>query len=505
MAIVDQFGRPSTISSRFAHAADRSTVRGPQFPVRSCSIEQLIPPRDRITLVSLSQRLYTNKGVVRGAVDQKAEYSVGDAYLPQYGGVDVAAGDEAENWLNNVWYPNCDVRGGVYDFNQNLIQTSIAIDREGEAFILLTETNEGGFPLMQVIPSFRIRSGHVHGTDEVKEGDFKGARIHDGIISNSRGRAIAYRVYTGDDNRIGVASEDFDDIPAASMIHVFNPRYQEQGRGLPAFIHALDDLKHCLQSTEDERRRQGILSGLGLTVTNESGGPDLSDPSYDVDSSGNGNGNGTGNVYENTNGIYYLTANAGEKLEQIKHESPGDIWEGFHDRMIREAIAGVGWSYSLAWKPTGQGTAERGEILRARRSVQARQKLITFVARRLTTYATAYAIEQGLVPKLSAPLSWGFTKPPRLTVDDGREAKALAEGYRMGSVNLTPILEGEGITLEGHNAQRINEIVKRKNDIVEGNKRLLPGATPITDRDMVMLTPNEVAAETTEEPTNPDE
>jgi len=480
MAIVNEFGRPYQTPYRFAHAADRSPVHGPQYATRRASIDELIPPSDRQTLVSLSQRLYTNKGVLRACIDQKAEYSIGNAYLPEYLGSDVEPGDRAEQWLQNVWFPNCDVRGGVFDFNQLLLISSRAIDREGEAFWLLTETQEKGFPLIQQIASHRVRSNARE--DVVESGSFKGARIHDGLIKNKRERVIAYRVYSGQDK--------FRDIPAAQIIHVFNPSYQEQGRGLPSFTHALDDLKHCLQSTEDERRRQGILSGLGLIVSNEMGGPDLSDPSVTL---GDGMDNGTVEAYENTNGIYYLTANAGEKLEQIKHDSPGEVWESFHDRMIREAIAGVGWSYSLAWKPAGQGTAERGEILRARRAIESRQKILDHLAKRAVTYALSYAIEQGAVDRLQAPLSWRFTRPPRLSVDDGREAKAMNEAYRLGRTNLRDLLEADGKTLEGHYAARIDEIVKRKLAIAEA-EAAHPGVQ-IDEREMVMLTANEPAEE----------
>lgn len=425
----------------------------------------------------MSQRLYTNKGVPRAAIDQKAEYSVGDAYLPEYLGADIKTGDAVESWLVNTWFPNCDTRGGVYDWNQLLILASISIDREGECFVLLTETEEEKFPLLQLIPSHKIRSSWDEKT--VESGQFEGATLHDGIIKNKRGRAIGYRVYEDKDT--------FEDIPARSIIHLFNPRYQDQGRGLPAFTHAIEDLKHCLQSTDDERRRQAILSSLGLIVHNELGGPDMSDPRFAL---GQANRDNEAHVYESTGDVHYFTAGQGEKLEQMRHDTPGEVWESFHDRLIREAISGVGWSYSLVWKPTGQGTAERGEILRARRAVKARQKLLDHLAKRAITYAVAYATERNELPKLRAPLSWKLSKPPRLTVDDGRESKAMAEEYRLGSRNLGELLEAEGKTYEDHLSKRIDEIVKRKQAIAEAEAT---HGVQIDEREVVMLTPNETA------------
>ena len=495
--ILNQFGQPATIPSRFAHAADRSQVRGPQYWTQSASIDKLIPPTDRKTLVSLSQRLYVNQGIVGATIDQKAEYSVGDAFLPEYGGQDEEAGNQVESWLRNAWFPNCDIRGGVHDWHQLLINASIAVDH-GDSFTLLTETNEGGFPMLQNIASYRVRSGGYGEFTTVSDGQFKGARIHDGIIYNRNGRAIAYRVY-GEDNTAG--KDEYQDVPARSMVHLYNPRFPGQGRGLPSFVRGLEDLKHCLQSTEDERRRQAIISGLGLIVTNEIGGPDLGDPAYAL-----GSGDGcepSKSVYENTAGVYYLTANQGEKLEQIKHDSPGELYESFHDRMIRMALIGSGWAYSLVWKPAGQGTAERAEVLRARRAVAARQNLLRYLARRAVSYAVAYGIENELIPRIQSPMLWGFSKPPRLSVDDGREASAMRDDFRMGAINLADIHEANGTSEEKHLKTRLATLKRQKIAMMEANKELEAlGAAPIESREIVMLTANEMSQTNQQTSTN---
>ena len=500
--ILNEFGQPSITPSRFAHAADRSRVRGPQYWTRSTSIDELIPPCDRATLVSLSQRLYVNQGIVGATIDQKAEYSVGDAFLPEYGGLDEDAGNEVESWLRNVWFPNCDIRGGIHDWHQLLINASIAIDH-GDSFTLLTETNEGGFPMLQNIASYRVRSEGYGKMMKVESGQFKGAKIHDGIIYNKNGRAIGYRVYGDAGNE---DKDDFTDVPARSMIHLYNPRFPGQGRGLPSFVRGLEDLKHCLQSTEDERRRQAIISGLGLIVTNEVGGPDLNDPAYAL---GTGEGCAASKpVYENTKGVYYLTANQGEKLEQIKHDSPGELYESFHDRMIRMALIGSGWAYSLVWKPAGQGTAERAEVLRARRAVSARQNLLRYLARRAVSYAVSYGIENNLIPALKSPMIWGFSKPPRLSVDDGREASAMRDDFRMGAINLSDIHEANGTSEEKHLKDRLATLKRQKMETFRVNEELEkinPAIPKIEAREIVMLTPNEMSQATTKPNSNEDD
>lgn len=495
MAIVDQFGQPYTVPWSFAHAADRSGMRGPSYSVRDCSIDDLIPPHDRRTLVSISQRMFVNHGVVKGAISQKACWSVGSAWVPVYGGRDKATGDRVEAWFQNVWFPNCDVRGGVHDWHCNLEAVSKAVDREGDSFTLLTKSRDGRFPLIQDIPAWMVQTKGARRSGSavfVDGGPYSGARIHDGIIYTKEGRALAYRISRGDQD------QEFEDLPASSVIHLHDPQFSESGRGLPSFTHALDDLKHCIQSTEYERIRQLIISSIGLIEYNETGGPNLLDPKNKL---GSKQSSGVFSFESHNAGtIRHFQAGSGNKLEQIKHESPGELWENFHDRMIRGALLGIGWPYSM-WKPVGQGTAERAEVERARRSIQHRQRLLSHWARRVVTYVYAYAAQRGDLPALRAPMSWSFTKPPRFTVDDGREAKAQNEAYRLGRLNLADLLETDGKTLEEHYAARIDEIVKMKMAIREAEEA---NELEIDEREMRMLTANEVP-QTRESATNDDD
>ena len=152
MAIVDQYGSPL----RFAHAATRSRFRGPLYRQRNRGIDELIPEHDRGTLVSLSRRLFTNMGVPRAAILQKADYSVGEAWLPKYLGPDQDAGAEAEAWLRDTWLAVCDVRGGVHDWHCLLNLVSIAFVRDGEAFVVITYEGEPKQPRLQHLPGHLV-------------------------------------------------------------------------------------------------------------------------------------------------------------------------------------------------------------------------------------------------------------------------------------------------------------------------------------------------------------
>ena len=146
---------------------------------------------------------------------------------------------------------------------------------------------------------------------------------------------------------------DYEDIDAASMIHSFDPSLGDDKRGLPTASHALEDLKHILQSTEYERSRQLILSSLGLYVENETGGPDPNDPRNLLSGSSSEPTSGL-TTQQISPQIWYAQAGTNQKITQHKHETGGDSYESFQDRMIRSFVAGANWSYSLTWKPNNQ-------------------------------------------------------------------------------------------------------------------------------------------------------
>ena len=496
--ILDQYGMPW----KFAHAADTRRTRGPQFPTRTGDLDALIPAGDLATLRSLSNRLYTNLGVLKAAIDQKADYSVGEAYLPKYvGESDFEDGRGIAAFMRKMWFPRCDVRGGIYNWNRLLRLTSIAIDRDGDVFWLLVKGGDN-YPRIQQIPAHRVGNAIDHG-GKVTTGKFIGRKIVDGVIQTSEGRALAYRVLTGDD------MNTFVDVDARDMIHVIDPTAARQSRGLPAFTHALEDMRAAIAATADERMRQGLVSRLHALIYNDSGGPDTDDPFISMNDTTRG-GCSTVACEEMPGGVRYMRAGSGEKIEQMRHESPGDMWENFQDRMIRMAISGVKWSYSLVWKSSGQGTSERAEIVKARRAITGRQCDLDYAARRALAWAYSVFEEQGLVPLLDHPFSWEFSRPPRLTVDDGREAKIELEEWRAGLRNTSQITEARyGMTEQEFELSRAHEVARRKvlaRQVSEEYTQSSGYEISVEDREMAMLTANEMAPQPQQEqPTKPKE
>lgn len=503
--ILNEFGTPY----EFAHAANRSNRRGPQYAVRNDDIQRLITATDRKTLASLSARLYANVGVIAACIDQKADFSVGEAWLPSYiGATDKEKGKPVAKFLHDVWYPQCDVRGGVFDWWKVLELCSIAIDRDGDVFLMMIkEKRRDGsfFPHVQIIPGHRVGNDYMSaGSTILTDGQYKGLRMVDGIVYLKNGRPAAYNVNFGTDG-----NKEWRLVPASDIIHLFDPKFSEAGRGLPAFTHALEDMKMSLASTEDERVRQQIISRLHLTVFNETGGPDGFDPLTALGEKGSSNEGVTTKSFPG--GILYMP-NDGSRVDQMKHDNPGVVWESFQDRLIRMSVVGVGWAMALVWKGPGQGTAERTDIVKARRAIVKRQGILFTAARRLTAWSYSVFYEGKRVPLLNNPTAWDFSRPPRLSVDDGREVKMELDQVITGTMNLSEVLEARGLNEDEFLMSRAWSVAKRKaiaRQVSEEASKAYGVEVEVEDREMFMQTPNEMSSENqssqTSQPDKPDD
>ena len=475
MALLNEFGTPY-VQYKAARSAERHSGQRPWEPVELRNIDKLIPSYDRKTLLSASRRMYINIGVARGAIDQKAMYSVGRAWQPDFLGTDTEFGAMAKDWLVNQWYGIGDVRGGMHDFVTSLFLMSVAIDRDGEAFVLLTQTPDG-YPRYQHIPAHRISGDNYGGTDKVR-----GGKMIDGIVYSELGAPLWYRV-TNDEY-----PEKENWIAASNMCHLYDPQWQEQGRGLPAFTHALNDLRDMAQSHEWERMAQMMLSSIGIIEYNDTGGADQDDVQNHL--IGNSE-TGKGMVVEKLDGgsVRYFRANSGGKIETIKSDRPGEVWENFQDRIIRSSLAGINWPYSLTWKATGQGTAERSDLGKAQRAVEDRQDILEYAAKRMVSYAIAKYQKSGGLPESSDWWRWGFSKPSKLTIDDGRVMKEMVESYKMGFRSGGDITAAMGREYKDVMRAKAEESAMRQLLITEMNDKY---GVEIDPRELVMFTANEM-------------
>jgi capsid protein len=508
--ILDQNGNPYpesalvSTSKNFASAAARNDRSSPPRRSFTEDFEKLIPDLDRQFIVSGSRLLFENYGPWSAPIVQKADNVIGRAWNPTFWGEDREWGKLAVNWLANQWYGNCDVKGRAWDFKTNLWLDSVAIDRDGDFIIYLTKA-ASGYPLTQRISVNRIGQRNTSVTSQgksgysiVQDGPYKGLRISHGVIRDKFNRAIAYRIL-GD-----TVAEDVD-LDASRCIHVFDPRWHDQVRGIPAGTAAIKSIYGSMTATEREQLNQLIRSSIALIEYNETGGPDLTDPSVEAGTDATSNAPASPTIESLAGGmIKYFRSNSGGKMEAVDNNTPGDMWENFQDRAVRQQSTAFNWPYELYWKSGGVNSALVRNIQeRARASVEDRQDTIKSPALFQIRYAVAVAMNIGILPRPKKPADWwkiGFVMPRKFSIDPGRDAAQRREDYKIGLRNRTGIISEEGGgDIEAFDNERISEVFDREDRIrAEEEKR----GYAIDRRLIYMLTANEMPVIDVEEVTD---
>jgi capsid protein len=482
--ILDEFGRTARYD-RAARGARENRDR-PYEPVEKKDITELVPRTDRETILSHARRLFLNFGPVRSAINQRATYAVGRAWGPKFLGSDSEFGTTAKTWLSETFYPIGDSRGGMHDFRTNLYTWSVAIDVDGEVFILLTET-ANGFPQYQSIPAHRIANPIGMGN-----GPQRGGILIDGIVYYPSGTPKEYSFIAKD----GRSSEW---IPAANIIHLYDPEWQLQGRGLSGLTHCINDCRDILQSTEWERLAMMQMSSISMVEYNENGGPDMDDPGNDLMASTAKDGQGITVQSLDGGTVRYFKSNSGGKIETLRNDRPGNPFLEFHDKLLRSAFAGMNWPYAFySGHSAGGGTAQRTEIMQAQRAIEDRQDLLSYAAKRLVGYAIAKAQKRGDLPQSADWYQWEFNYPAKITIDDGRITKELETLWRIGAVNMSEIVAMRGNSdYSQHVTERAEEIALRKlaKEAIEEKYDV-----EIEDREMSALNPNEMPEKSNGEP-----
>lgn len=453
--ILDQYGRPT--SSAFFSGSRNGDGRAPAIPIRALDpLRKLLTYRDWKVMSYLSARLFAGNGIVKGTICQKSMYAIGNAWEPVFLGEDKEWGEETTAWATEQWFPTCDIKGPEFDFKTGLFLDSITTDRDGDGNVMLTRSENTGWPMLQRIPTRQI--GQQNGWEErVVGGPYDGCIIRNGVILNRQERPIAFRV-------LGENPGEHKDIPAANMVRYFEPEWYEQYRGLPLVSASIDDFRNAAQSDEWEQQCMLIASAIGLVETNQSGA-DENDPAHAL--SGLATSSGDPIIKFLQGGmIRYIKAGSGN-LQQFVNAKPGKDWEDFQDRIVRRALAGANWPYSMAWKPEGgNGTVQRADLNKAKSAVSDRQMLIFPRAKRMLGYAISVAMGDDLkaLPKYKGKdkggfLKWGFTMPALITIDEGRDKDQQREDLKLGITTMQQVCSERGMTWQHVRQQRETEVL----------------------------------------------
>ena len=489
MAIFDAYGQ-QVRSPRLYKSSNRYQNGLQWTPKMDKDFNELFNSSDFASVMTQSRLVYSNMGVPKGAIDQKAGMVAGDGWELDYNGEQAEWGEEACEKLSK-WLDFGEISGRS-SFNAGLETDSIAVSRDGDFFILMI-LDENGRPRYQKIPAHRIGEGQ-YSAGKMDTGPFVGYHMASGVVCDTVGRVVAYQVLDPEGDR----EKDYF-VPAENVIHVHDRMWHDQARGLPEFAAVFNQLRQSNLSEEWELLAQLMASSYALVEYNDNGGPDIEDPLVSLNSDF---GDATDNalaVEEFAGGaVKYFQSNSGGKLESISTNRPSDMWEKFQDRINRIACTSVRWPYELVWKAEGMnGNGIRHVQEMARMAVSARQCTLAEAYGRLLAWAASVFIARNELSMPSDPMdvrSMCFIYPSKFSIDPRHDAKTQIELYKMGMVNLTQILREKKRKVRAHFDERCAEITLRKQVKEEWEQKT---GISIDEREMLMLTPNEMAEDST--------
>lgn len=442
--ILDQFGRPADYyvptNTRFKSTEDdRYRLDRPRL---FDDMARLFGRERHKALLCDSRWIADSFPIVQGAVQQKAEYVGAAGWLPEFLGADAAWGERATRLLHDALNIS-DLRGPLFDWDDQWELCCRLWDIDGGSFQLDTETPETGFPMVQNIEAHRVGQRtsaplvgdrdaftlwkDTDGTVRKVFGAYRGRRILNGIIYDDAGAELAYRV-------LGSTPAEDRDISSADMQHVCHPRWFSEGRPAPALAYAILDWYDVKETREFERLAQKVNSALTLVESNETGEAPAIPPMGGAAATPKTTGAPQEQVLFGGLMRYIRT---GGSLKAHESSRPSDGWQKFDRTIVSGAFYGMDWRIEMMDLSMLGGAGVRGFQDNINTKILARHKRLKRPALRRVRRTVAALIKRGDIEENAEWHRWDIPQPPEFNVDAGRAQQADRDNIRAG-VDCTP-------------------------------------------------------------------
>lgn len=418
------------------------------------------------------RNLSRNSSIATGIGGRFCDNVVGDGIKPQAKTSDPAWNAAAEAYFNE-WSKIADYRqrSTLWDLQRMAVLEGLSSGEMG--FILI---NNGQ---LQPVEAERIRNPKD-----------KLVNVIDGVRLTKEGIPLSFFIHNRNENG-GFDGTDFKEISVSDFKHIARIKRPDQVRGVPEMapaINAIKDLDRYIQATllKAENEAKNFF-----TVENEGGAPRISQearryPGNTADQEGK--------PLEKveTGQIVYLRK--GEKMNNVKNESPGSNFSPFTERIARIIGAAFGLPYEFVLLDFSMGSfsSSRAALLQTYRTFNNWQAwLINGFLQPVWNWRIAKAIKEGHLPP--APVDargvseWyrvQWQTPEFGWVDPQNEAQAHILEINAGAGTLTSWCRKKGKDAEDVLAEKARDIgtaIMRANEL----NAEYPGIN-ITWRDLIM-------------------
>ena len=415
--------------------------------------------RDIATLLSeYRQRMLIADGryifqafpLVSGAVRQKSDYVYGSSWQLQSDSKDSKFARAVEEDFTKI-DAALDIRGPAYSFRRNIWRLSKSLDVDGDAFILLTESPDTGFPQIQYLEAHRIGSFKNENKTIVQAGRYRGRRIISGIILNDYSAPLAYRVLDE------TSTAGYRDYPASAIIHIIDMEWFSQARGQPTIAAGIIDWYDLAETKDAQKIKQKVNSSLTLVESNETGNIDTG--LQTVNPRPSAGQNLQTKLYDS--GLIRYIKNGG-KLTAHTANDPSEGWLKFTHSVQADALYGMRWRREMFDAQALARAGARGLVNDINTAIRSRCEVLCGYQRRAALYIIAKRAKMGAY---TLPPDWfkiSFTKPAEFTTDEGRLRAADLNDLRAGVTTESIIVGRSGLDYEAFLERSAKDVATKK-------------------------------------------
>lgn len=346
-----------------------------------------------------------------------------------------------------------------------------AEDVDGETFALFV-TRDTDFPVKLGLRE--VECDRVTNPELFPETD----RHLDGIRFDAAGNPVSYDVlrrHPGDDGPLSnpARPDEFDRVPAAQVVHLFEQDRPEQCRGVPILAPALPLFSMLRRHTLAELGAAELGAMIAGVIENDNAIPDGSDadaPEWEA----------MDQVPFARNML--LTLAGGQKAKTFEGKQPAPGGNEFHARVLTEAGRAAGEMKNTATGSSADYNYSSGRLdhLPRQRGIEIRRDRweLNFLDRAFLAWYAEASLVPGYLPEgLPAPAAWnwawqwdGFP-----SIDPLKDAKAQEVRKKIGLTTDADELAREGKDWREHYKQLAREKAERKRLGIEPPPEGAPG------------------------------